>query len=171
MKYYAGIGSRETPEELRPLIVSLAEQLSLEGFTLRSGAAPGADTFFEEGAGVDKEIYLPWPDFRGRKDGYTWNTIPLMDKADKLAEKFHPAYANLNVGARLLMRRNGYQILGWDLASPSHFIACWTPDGKDVGGTSQAIRIARAYSIPVFNLGTGDPQAVVKDIIDFVELG
>jgi hypothetical protein len=41
------------------------------------------------------------------------------------------------------------------------FVLCWTPGGKDVGGTAQALRIARHYDIYVCNLGADDgPQAL-----------
>jgi hypothetical protein len=34
----------------------------------------------------------------------------------------------------------------------SKFVVCWTPGGLLKGGTAQAMRIAHAYGIPVFNL-------------------
>ena len=48
MKYYTGIGSRETPTSLREGINSLSLILEKEGYILRSGGANGSDTFFEE---------------------------------------------------------------------------------------------------------------------------
>lgn len=56
------------------------------------------------------------------------------------------------------MLRNTYQVLGPDLKTHSEFVLCWTPSGRGEGGTGQAIRIARAYHIPVYDLGT--PQGV-----------
>ena len=50
------------------------------------------------------------------------------------------------------MGRNGYQVLGYDLKTPSKFLICWTKDGKETGGTAQAMRIAKDYKIPVYNL-------------------
>jgi hypothetical protein len=43
MKYYAGIGSRETPTQMLKDMTTFATLLRLGGYTLRSGAAPGAD--------------------------------------------------------------------------------------------------------------------------------
>jgi hypothetical protein len=51
------------------------------------------------------------------------------------------------------MARNAMQISGRDCKSPTNVVICWTKGGKDIGGTSQAIRIARAFNIPVLNLG------------------
>ena len=48
MKYYTGIGSRETPKDIMQLMSKLAYKLASEGYILRSGAAQGADTAFEE---------------------------------------------------------------------------------------------------------------------------
>jgi hypothetical protein len=57
-KYYAGIGSRETPEILIPIIDDIVICLNKLNYTLRSGGASGADSFFENKAKL-KEIYLP----------------------------------------------------------------------------------------------------------------
>jgi len=49
--------------------------------------------------------------------------------------------------------------------TPSNFVICYTPHGKDIGGTSQAIRIAKHHHIPVYNLGNDDVlQAFENDV-------
>jgi hypothetical protein len=45
MKYYAGIGSRETPKDILDLISKIAIKLESLGYTLRSGGADGAVEF------------------------------------------------------------------------------------------------------------------------------
>ena len=147
MKYYAGIGSRETPRNLIPTIDKIVELLNDKGYTLRSGAADGADKFFEEKT-IKKEIFLPWK-------GYNNHTSLLYnDTPDgwKLAEKYHPNWNALSDGAKKMMVRNGYQVLGFDLNTPVEFIVCWTRDGKASGGTGQALRIAKDKGITIFNL-------------------
>ena len=68
------------------------------------------------------------------------------------------------------MGRNSYQVLGYHLDSAVDFILCYTKNGKDVGGTSQAIRIARDYNIPIFNIGAyNDPATAKKDLDKFLE--
>jgi len=73
-----------------------------------------------------------------------------------IAAIYHPYWNNLSYGAKKLLARNVYQVLGYDLQTPSSFIVCWTKDGKGSGGTGQAIRIAKAYGIPVFDYGGYD---------------
>lgn len=160
MKYYAGIGSRETPIELKDTIKIIVEHLNNLGYTLRSGGAPGADSFFEEYA-TQKEIYLPWRNFNG-------NTSRLFDptkEAFDYAKKYHPAWNRLGFGAQKLMARNCYQILGGDLKTPVDFVVCWTKEGKAVGGTGQALRIAKDLNITVYNLYFPDTLQKILDEI------
>jgi len=155
-RYYAGIGSRETPTELIPAIHRIAKRLHDIGFTLRSGGAPGADTFFEQAAGDKKEIFLPWK-------GFNDNPSPLyqpLPESYKIASKYHPAWHKLKRGARSLMARNSHQVLGPDLDSPIEFVLCWTKDGKATGGTGQALRMAAAMDIPVFNFYFGTRHVI-----------
>ena len=127
-RVYAGIGSRETPHLVQIDMREIAGYLFNKfGYILRSGAADGADAAFESLFTVDEE-------------------------ATKLAENYHPAWDSLSPITRLLMIRNGYQVLGKNLNDPVEFIVCWTPGGKIKGGTGQALRIAKAFNIPVFNM-------------------
>jgi predicted Rossmann fold nucleotide-binding protein DprA/Smf involved in DNA uptake len=43
MKFYAGIGSRETPPDILEWMTSLAANLETMNYVLRSGGAQGAD--------------------------------------------------------------------------------------------------------------------------------
>lgn len=149
---YAGIGSRDTPEVIQEYFHRMGAFLGSNGYVLRSGAAQGADKAFENGCekvNGYKEIYLPWKSFEGSDS----NLIVSNIKAYNIAERFHPYWQNLSVGARKLQSRNSHQVLGYDLETPSNFILCWTKDGKGSGGTGQAIRIANHYNIPVFDAG------------------
>jgi hypothetical protein len=150
MKYYSGVGSRGTPPEILDFMTDIAHFLSETGYILRSGGAPGADTAFEAGVPdpAKKEIYLPWKDFNGNGS----SRFRVTDEALKLASEFHPAWDKLSYGARKLMGRNGYQVLGFRLLDPVEFVVCWTKGGKETGGTAQAIKIAKSRRIPVYNL-------------------
>lgn len=68
-KTYAGIGARKPPDEVKGLMAEVARRLDRIGYTLRSGAAEGADMAFESGA-TRKEIYLPWAHFNGHPSPY-----------------------------------------------------------------------------------------------------
>lgn len=144
--FYAGIGSRETPPDVLKLMTAIATKLDTDGYTLRSGGAAGADQAFEAGA-TKKEIYIPWPGFNGS----TSNLLPTPE-AFLLAAMFHPAWARCRRGAKALHARNGHQVLGHNLKTPSDFVLCWTPGATGSGGTGQAIRIARMHQIPVYDL-------------------
>lgn len=156
-KFYTGIGSRATPPSVISEMVRYAINLAKKGYTLRTGGADGADTAFELGAtsfGGKAEIYLPWNTFNGSTSVLYPETLKNWSMAECIASEFHPNWSNLSQGARKMHTRNVYQVLGKDLDTPSKFVICWTPVecGVPMGGTSQAIRIANEYDIPVYNI-------------------
>lgn len=154
VKSYAGIGSRETPPDILLLMTEIASKLK-DHLTLNSGAAPGADKAFEDGAGSNKKIFVPWDGFSGCRQLYE-----IPEAAYEMASKAHPAWPYLKHPVRSLMARNCQQVLGEHLDDPVEFVLCWTPDGccsektrgKHTGGTGLAITIASRNDIPVFNL-------------------
>lgn len=162
-KYYAGIGARKTPPYIMSLMTSIASLLEERGYVLRSGGADGADTAFEKGVELNsnKHIYLPYDGFKHKwvEDNicykyiskYNINYIPAHQSLI-----YHPKGFALSSSSQAMMIRNYFQVAGIDNEGWSDFIICWTPEGKDIGGTSQAIRIAKSKSIPVYNLG--DPK-------------
>ena len=164
IKYYAGIGSRETSPGIEPMIEEISKILNKFGYVLRSGGADGSDYMFEKYFDGEKEIYLPWKGFnKNDSDLYLDNIDPdLIEKSKEIAKKFHPSWNFLSDGGRKLMIRNTFQILGKDLETPSSFVVCWTPGGKITGGTGQALRIAKSLSIPIFNLYDKDCLHKIK---------
>lgn len=154
-EYYAGIGSRKTPESILLVMEDLANQFQNKGYILRSGGAAGADTAFEKGADPHMQIFIPWNGFSGRRLIYR-----IPEKAFEIASRYHPAWPYLKDPVRALMARNVMQVLGPNLDMPSEFVICWTPDGcythqkrtKETGGTGLAISVASENGIPVFNL-------------------
>ena len=156
MKIYTGIGSRQTPSETIKLIHSISKKMNKLNFLLRSGGADGADSAFEEYS-TNKEIFLPWDGFNGRNhDGesyFDYLQCPAWSLAKMSVDAFHPKPESLSAAGRRLMARNAMQIFGRDYKSPTNVVICWTKGGKDVGGTSQALRIARSAGIPILNLG------------------
>lgn len=63
MKYYAGIGSRRTPENICQIMTKIARYLYTKDYVLRSGDADGADTTFKNGVGDKKEIFFTMAKF------------------------------------------------------------------------------------------------------------
>jgi hypothetical protein len=160
---YAGIGSRRTKEPILNAMEAAGQALASLGLTLRSGAAYGADTAFERGcdnAHGPKEIYIPWEGFNKRYTnewGVIGHEITHYHTARNLAAEHHPTWNKLSLGIRPLMIRNSYQIMGRDMQSPCLFVLCSTPGSQGQGGTGQAIRIAQAHNIPVFDMGNLKP--------------
>jgi hypothetical protein len=164
--YYAGIGSRETPDYILVLMEQLAVRLREDRMILRTGHAPGADQAFERGAGSAAQIFLPWRSFEQDtgfiasrdENGDVWEPTIFDDPSSEAVEvsaEYHPNWFNLSFGARQLHARNAHQILGpkpLSFPTPVEFVICWTSDGTPRGGTGQAIRIAESLDIPVYNL-------------------
>jgi hypothetical protein len=164
IRYYAGIGSRETPPGIEPSIEEAAGFLGKMGFVLRSGGAPGADAMFEKYCKGDMEIYLPWSKFNDNESDLIIDKMDqnLVFRAREIAKKYHPGWNYLSPAAKKLMARNTFQVLGYDLETPSSFIVCWTTGGKISGGTGQALRIAKDLGIPIFNLFNKDALHKIK---------
>lgn len=169
---YAGIGSRETPDQTLRLMTRIATRLEQRGWLLHSGGADGADQAFELGISdlSNARIFLPWPKFRfeeRRRVGLRNGEFEEPSQyAYEIAQEFHPAWNRLKQGGRLCMARNGYQVLGQSLNNPVNCVVCWTRDGKASGGTGQALRIAAAHHIPIFNLYY---SAALNDLGNFVQ--
>lgn len=145
---YTGVGSRRTPTDVQQMLAMLGLELQRRGYVLRSGGAMGADQAFASLV-TRREIYRPE------------DSTPA---AYETARALHPAWGRLSHYARVLHARNCFQVLGRDLASPSAFVVCWTPDGAEherectieTGGTATAIRLASRRGIPVFNTARAD---------------
>lgn len=171
MKYYAGIGARNTPPEIMDFMKEIASLLEERGWTLRSGAAEGADSAFASGVKKNAEIWIPWDSFgKPHNSNHTYITISRFDKpALESVDKFHPSPQSLNDAARKLMARNYRQIVGdgIDGQPDSKFVIFWTPNGELKGGTAQAIKIAQSFNIPVFNLAIREDY---KRILDWKHL-
>lgn len=170
---YAGIGSRQTPVEVLKEMVYLGRALAHRGYTLRSGAALGADTAFERGCDElhgNKEIWIPWMGYESR---------PALCKVPgsghyQIASETHPAWQYLSRGVRGLHARNVGQVLGEDLLTPVSFVLCWTPDGaeshsevtRETGGTGTAIKLAALTNIPVINMQRGGHLERLRSLLN-----
>lgn len=155
-KIFTGIGSRDMPEGAGELITDIAKFLADDGYILRSGGASGCDDAFEKVyKQTDKrmEIYLPWDGFGGRIIDGDKYINGVTDESISIAKDNHPYWKTLSKPAKYLMARNTMQVLGEDCETPTDFIICYTKNGRDIGGTSQALRIAQRSNIPIFNIG------------------
>jgi len=170
---YTGIGARKIPAHIRNRMLQLGRVLAENGYTLRSGAADGADAAFEEGCdmvGGQKEIFLPWQGF----NNHSSELYEPPKQAYTLAEEYHPWFDKLGPAEENFHARNVQQVLGELLYEPSDFVVCWTQDGCEsdatrsrvTGGTGQAISVASLRDIPVFNLKN---KGSLERLVEFVE--
>lgn len=165
MKFYTGIGSRQTPNDVLDLMARLARKLATQEYTLRSGHAIGADWGFEQGAASNAHIYLPWAGF-GQKPYGSDPGRPILG-TPFVPTNYQQNYATLiglgirnsngtSEAIRKLHARNVCQVLGHaDYPTASRFVVCWCPldeHGQPQGGTAPAIKLAQHHNIQVFNL-------------------
>ena len=141
LKFFAGIGSRQTPSNILPMMAAISKHCMEKRFYLRSGGAKGADTAFEEGVpkGDPKEIFTA---YEATNDAI--NYVRKYYNAQSFEGK--PRYV------QRLLGRNAMIILGKNLDTPSKFVVCWTPGAKPVGGTGLGLKIAEEHKISVYNL-------------------
>lgn len=127
----------------------LAESMGRNGWTLRSGAADGADSAFERGCdrvGGKKEIFLPWRLFNDHPSGWH-NPSPA---AARIAAEHIQWWDSLSDAVQKLHARNVHQVLGYNLKEPVACVIYWTEGGVLKGGTATALKVARAYNIPSY---------------------
>lgn len=188
MEYYAGVGSRETPEHILKFIEEVAYWLAGRGYTGRSGSAAGTDSAFEQGFNHYEEIngmsdkatfeaYLPWRDFSGKLEGrihIVTPELPNYNEAFNIASTIHPAWNRLSRGAKALHTRNVYQVLGLDLNTPSNVLFCYAQPTynkhKELtgvkGGTNTAVQLAMKHNIPIYNFYLQEDIDKVKSMME-----
>jgi len=136
--YYAGIGSREAPEDILELMSKIGRALQERGYILRSGGARGSDKAFAKYVDAENsEIYRP-------EDS--------DDQSEKIAARVHLDWDSKSEIAKKLLGRNAKIILGNMLDCPVDFVVAWTKTNGG-SGTGNAIRIAREARVRrIFNL-------------------
>lgn len=127
---YAGIGSRETPENTLFMMQLIAGFLDSKGFLLRSGGAKGADTAFETGAVAKTVFYAKHWIHNGVRHGPPEkNRNIYFESYWSLAysitcKYYHSDLTKRPQYVRDLMTRNVFQVLGYDLNTHSDFVIC-----------------------------------------------
>lgn len=178
---YAGVGSRETPEDVLDVMEDIGDKLQARGWCLFSGACKGADQAFERGAFSGPfrarafrdryALFLPWPNYEQRNGAVYEGLASPRPRAFAIAAEHHPGWDHISDGGRKMHARNVHIVLGRDCNTPVSFLVCWTPDGaidkttRRTGGTGQAIRVANTYQVPVFNLKRDDHMRAWKEAL------
>lgn len=167
VKYWAGVGSRETPLEILHLMVRLGRTLTDLGFPLSSGDAVGADRAFYRGASlspryaeVGSRIYLHKNGYQCRwrdpKQGFLVasdypDTYP---RAVQMASQARGGFYGLGPGGIALQTRNVFQIHGHTLqdtigALYYYGVPVGKPENEKVrGGTNTAVRLGVMANVP-----------------------
>ncbi|MNU58017.1 hypothetical protein D3C71_471450 [compost metagenome] len=181
--WFAGVGSRETPDEILALMRQVSQALYAAGYGLSSGDAEGADTAFYEGALASRQfqtngarIYLAWDGVRGRAADpknffYDATKFPTWETARSMASEVHPAWEKCGRGGIAMHTRNVFQILGHMLNDPVKAIIYWAkPVGKTEtvkGGTNMALQMSIRAGIPKrINLYTDEGLAKAHALVD-----
>lgn len=153
MKLYAGIGPRNTPQSVLAVMKLIAENLEVDGFTLRSGDAAGADRAFQSGT-RKKEIFLAGHKWDAPKDA----VVPefSQEQYDFVAHHYGNYFHNHTPYVQKLFMRNLNILLGANLDTPVNFVLYWHSLRVPDGGTGHAIRMAKALEVPAFNLAFED---------------
>jgi hypothetical protein len=171
IKTIAGIGSRETPPNILDEMTKIGRWCKLNNVLLRSGHAEGADYAFELGAQEQCIAYIPWKGFNDKLKSKAKLYVPTFtDDLMKSVVKFHPTPEKLSFGVQKIMARNACQILGRDMKDHSQAVVCWTKDGKDTGGTGQALRIAAHYKVPILNMQRPEFATAIQVIAELCNI-
>ena len=181
--WYAGVGSRETPEDIMELMRRISFALYAQGYALSSGDAEGADKAFYEGAvkspyyqHLGARIYLAWNGVGKRWHDpknffYDASQYPTWESAKSIAEECRGSWEGLGRGGIAMHSRNVYQIMGACLTDPVKSIIYWAkPVGKTEkvkGGTNTALQLAIKCEIPVrINLYTDEGMERATKFLD-----
>jgi len=160
-RIYAGIGSRDAPEEMLRRAQKVAHWLRKRNFVLRSGGATGMDSAFAAGAKTNIEVYFPTcqKKIKDCKVGQKC-FCQIPEDAFEIAKKLHPAWDRLSSYVRQLHARNVQILLGNHLNEKVRFVVLWSRFDKQRGGTALGWRLAEQYNIPVVSLK--QPNAAKK---------
>jgi hypothetical protein len=147
-KIYAGVGARNTPENILLEMENIAKMLCNNGWVLRSGGAKGADYSWENGCNIidplKKEIFLP-----EKLDIYSEE---ILNKAKKIAIKHHGNWSALSKYGRNAMIRNVMIVLGSDLNTPVNFCIYWRDPELKYGGTKHTISVCKTHNIQTIDM-------------------
>lgn len=174
--YYTGIGSRDTPLDVKHLMTEISMHMQAWGFTLRTGASSAADRAFETGAGNAKEVYVPWDGWNNQR-GISSITKASMMLAHQVwehrrrnglvLETAHVSenWEDIHPSTQLLLAKTMCMLLGQDLSISSDALICWTPSCRVIGISAHPIVLATISNIPIFNLADQETDDVMKSML------
>lgn len=156
--WFAGVGSRDTPEDICELMGKVSIVFYHLGYGLSSGDARGADRAFWGGAlksihyrKIGARIYLSDEYVRGRKADpsnffYNAQRFQSFEKAKQMAFEARGSFHGLDEWGINLHTRNVMQIHGASLQDKVEYLVYWAiPVGKVErvrGGTNTSLQLA-----------------------------
>lgn len=178
--FWTGVGSRDTPPELKSLIRRSGERLTQCGGRGRSGGARGPDQWFEEGArraertATQFDVFLPFEGFKGRTHApmsAVWDSTLFATylTAQFIASTLHPNWeACLKGTAYQYHTRNIFQVVGPTLTRPSKLVVGYARviRGVPQGGTALAMNFATQLDIPVLNLVYPEHLTLLQEFVE-----
>lgn len=166
MNSYSGIGSRNITAKESKRISLVSDYMFSLGYVLYSGHADGSDVSFEQhcqGFGIS---FLPWDGFNKNLISSTIKISNISQSAYESVSQFHPNSKSLSSGALKLMARNYHQVCGIGSLPVVDFVIFCADEknGNVLGGTGQAVRIAKSLNIPCINLRSYDWKEQIEKI-------
>ena len=158
---YAGIGSRQTPQEILEEMTETSKMLESYGYTLNTGVTfkgkeEGADAAFSRGTNK-KNLFAP---------------EKATDREMQIAKEIHPNWEALvrkGPGGAKLMARNTNQIFGENLDTPVDFVLFYAEEVsgsiRPKGGTGQAVEMARRKGIPTINMADSNWKEQLENVL------
>lgn len=169
---YTAAASRQTPEELIPVMEGLAEQLAKMKWNMRSGYREGMDTHFTIGAAMGngaKELYIPWQSFNTgmhkRNDVRVCHCLDKHLEAIDIASRFYPNWKTVGDAVQMYLVRNVFMLTGEKINEPSDMLVCWSLPQGSLTVTSEVVRMAEYLGIPVFNLIDPETDAKLEQFV------
>jgi len=182
---WCGVGSREVPEDVAPILVWIGESMALLGGVLCTGDAAGSDELFYRGylKGLEKKPSLPPAQIyftklknqrglqhdpvKGYHEAERYDTI---DEARAIAFKARGSFEGLFPSGIGLHTRNAFQVLSETLQDPRWITVFYAePANKKntrwKGGTNTAVQISIGHLIKKVNLYIEDERNKFVDWI------
>lgn len=185
--FYAGIGSRETPQEVLDTMTKVATYLESLGYTLNTGktfkARPSTDPRYQKQyeerlafskkydgkVGLDEEGADRAFSLGATKKNLFGVDTPIGTKEMQVMEEIHPNPNALKEGAKKLMARNTNQVFGANLDTPVDFVLFYAKETdnplRPKGGTGQAVEMARRKGIPTINMADTNWRDQLKTVL------
>ncbi|SNX48816.1 hypothetical protein VTH8203_02453 [Vibrio thalassae] len=148
-----------------------------QGFIQRNGGN-SVDDWFRQGAlkyqANSVQLCLPWDGYNDHEIG-DGNAVGNRQIAMAVTSRYLKGFRAINPHQKMIISRNVFLILGFDLKHHAEFIVCYTKCGtksfKGLKNLSQqlCLKLAASYNIPVINLGNPDDMAIVGSLIERVK--